>query len=183
MRVGRLTKPHGLKGGMKLELYTDNPELRFVPGAEFQVQVPEDSPWFGRTITLRELRWFNAFPVAFFDEVPDRNTAESIIRAILWIDEKTVAAHVEENAWYHHELVGLEVRRPVDAGAELLGTVAEVQHLPAQDLLAVKTANGVVLVPFVEALVPEVDLESGIVRVTPPAGLFKDASEEGEPSE
>ncbi|NLA64571.1 MAG: ribosome maturation factor RimM, partial [Leucobacter sp.] len=69
MRVGRLTKPHGLKGGIKVELYTDNPEQRFVPGASFHVQVPEDSPWFGRVINLRELRWFNGVPVVFFTEV------------------------------------------------------------------------------------------------------------------
>lgn len=174
LRVGRLTKPHGLKGGIKLELYTDNPELRFVPGAVFQLQVPEESEWFGRTVTIRELRWFNDSPVGFFDEVPDRTAAESIVRAILWIDEAAVEAGVEENAWYHHQLVGLAVRRD----GETVGTVAEVQHLPAQDLLAVKTANGVVLVPFVEAIVPRIDLEAGIVEVTPPAGLFEELPED-----
>lgn len=170
LRVGRLTKPHGLKGGLKLELFTDNPELRFVPGAVFHLQVPEDSPWFGRTIELRELRWFNDSPVGFFREVADRTAAESVVRAILWIDEETVERGEEENAWYHHQLVGLEVRRDGVA----IGKVTEVQHLPAQDLLTVATERGDVLVPFVEAIVPEVDLEAGIVTVTPPAGLFDD---------
>lgn len=173
LRVGRLTKPHGLKGGIKVELYTDNPELRFTPGAVFHLQVPEGSPWFGRTIELRELRWFNGLPVAFFDEVPDRSAAESIVRAILWIDEEAVAAGEEENAWYDHQLVGLEVRRETATGAERLGVVAEVQHLPAQDLLAVKTPGGTVLVPFVEAIVPSVDLTAGVLTVTPPEGLFE----------
>jgi len=168
LRVGRLTKPHGLKGGIKIELYTDNPELRFTPGASFQLQVPEDSQWFGRTITIRELRWFNGVPVAFFHEVPDRTAAESIVRAILWIDADAVAAGEEEDAWYDHQLVGLSVQRD---GVEL-GTVAEVQHFPAQDLLAVKTPNGTVLVPLVEAIVPQVDLAAGIITVTPPDGLF-----------
>ncbi|PRI11671.1 ribosome maturation factor RimM [Leucobacter massiliensis] len=170
LRVGRLTKPHGLKGGIKLELFTDNPELRFVPGAEFQLQVPEDSPWFGRTITMRELRWFNDAPVGFFAEVPDRTAAESIVRAILWIDEEAVAAGAEENAWYDHQLVGMRVERD----GVVLGTVTEVQHMPAQDLLAVNTPGGTVLVPFVEAIVPSVDVEAGVVRVTPPAGLFEE---------
>lgn len=176
LRVGRLTKPHGLKGGMKLELYTDNPELRFVPGSVFHLQVPEESEWFGRTIELRELRWFNGVPVGFFAEVPDRSAAESIVRAILWIDEAAVASGAEENAWYDHQLIGMAVHRdglPV-------GTVAEVQHFPAQDLLAVKTGTGTVLVPFVAAIVPEVDLEAGVVTVTPPAGLFEDLPEEPE---
>lgn len=175
LRVGRLSKPHGLKGGLKVEMYTDNPELRFVPGAKFYLQVPEDSPWFGRTIELKELRWFNSVPVGFFAEVPDRTAAESIVRAILWIDERTVLAGAEENAWYDHELVGLAVVQVAEDGSVVkLGSVAEVQHFPAQDLLAVSTDNGTVLVPFVEAIVPNVDLEAGVVTLTPPAGLFDD---------
>ena len=178
LRVGRLTKPHGLKGGIKLELFTDNPELRFVPGAVFHLQVPDDSPWFGRTITMRELRWFNDAPVGFFEELPDRTAAEGIVRAILWIDEEAVAAGEEDNAWYDHQLVGLDVvREDADGRPEHLGTVAEVQHFPAQDLLAVSTDRGTVLVPFVEAIVPSVDLAAGVVRVTPPAGLFEDDAE------
>lgn len=170
LRVGRLTKPHGLKGALKLELYTDSPEMRFVPGAVFHLQVPNDSPWFGKVVTLKELRWFNEQPVGFFEEIPDRTAAESIVRAILWIDEATVAAGVEENAWYDQQLVGMSVIR---AGEEI-GTVAEVQHLPAHDLLVVKTASQTVLVPFVQAIVPEVDLEARRITVTPPAGLFDD---------
>jgi 16S rRNA processing protein RimM len=159
-----------LKGGIKVELYTDNPELRFAPGAVFHLQVPEGSPWFERTISIRELRWFNGVPVAFFDEVPDRTAAESIVRAILWIDEAAAAEGEEENAWYDHQLVGLAVQRD----GVTLGTVAEVQHFPAQDLLSVKTDGGTVLVPFVEAIVPSVDLEAGVLVVTPPEGLFEE---------
>jgi len=177
LRVGRLTKPHGLKGGLKIELYTDNPELRFVPGAVFHLQVPEDSLWLGRTVAIRELRWFNGMPVAFFEEVPDRTAAESIVRAILWIDEAAVEAGQEENAWYAHQLVGLEVRRDAVDGP-VLGTIAEVQHFPAQDLLTVKTEHGPVLVPFVEAIVPKVDPEAGVVVMTPPPGLFDEGEAE-----
>ncbi|UOQ60763.1 ribosome maturation factor RimM [Leucobacter rhizosphaerae] len=173
LRVGRLSKPHGLKGGIKLELFTDNPELRFVPGAVFHLQVPEDSPWFGRTIVMRELRWFNASPVGFFTEITDRTAAEGIVKAILWIDEETVAQGEEENAWYDHQLVGLDVVRD----DVKVGSVAEVQHFPAQDLLVVSTDRGQVMVPFVEAIVPSVDMEAGVVRVTPPTGLFEEAPE------
>ncbi len=169
LRVGRLTKPHGLKGGLKLELYTDSPELRFVPDAVFYLQVPEESPWFGKTVTLKELRWFNHQPVGFFREVSDRTAAESITRAILWIDESTVAAGAEENAWYDQELVGLTAL--IDG--EAVGTIAEVQHLPGQDLLLVKTPKGSVLVPLVEEIVPEIDVANKRVILTPPEGLFE----------
>ena len=59
LRVGRLLKAHGLKGALKLELFTDEPERRFVPGATFSLQVPTSSPWHGKTLELTELRWYN----------------------------------------------------------------------------------------------------------------------------
>lgn len=174
LRVGRLVKAHGLKGALKLELYTDDPEGRFSPGATFTLQVPEASPWHGKSLTVREFRWMNSHPVAFFDGVDDRNAAESVVRAILWIDEDTSDAVPEDDAWYDHQLVGLDVVRE----DVVVGRVARVDHLPAQDLLAVRTESGTeVLVPFVRAIVPEVDVQAGRVVVTPPPGLFEELPE------
>lgn len=171
LRVGRLVKAHGLKGALKLELYTDDPDGRFVPGAVFTLQVPESSPWHGKTVTVREFRWMNSHPVVFFDEVEDRTAAESIVRAILWIDQDE-SAPAEDDAWYDHQLVGLDVIRD-DAS---VGRVIRVDHLPAQDLLVVRPTgtDDEVLVPFVAAIVPQVDIAAGRVIVTPPAGLFED---------
>ena len=69
LRVGRLVKAHGLKGALKVELYTDDPDGRFTPGAVFTLQVPAASPWHGKTVTVREFRWMNSHPVVFFDDV------------------------------------------------------------------------------------------------------------------
>lgn len=175
LRVGRLVKAHGLKGALKLELYTDNPERRFVPGAEFTLQVPEASPWHAKSITVREYRVMNGNSVVFFDGVDDREGAEGLVRAILWIDQD--ADEPEENAWYDHQLVGLDVVRD-DA---VIGKVARVEHLPAQDLLIVKSATtgDEVMVPFVEAIVPAVDTAAGRVIVTPPPGLFEEVADAG----
>ncbi|MEJ3404217.1 ribosome maturation factor RimM [Rathayibacter sp. YIM 133350] len=170
LRVGRLTKAHGLKGAIKLELYTDEPERRFVPGAVFSLQVPASSPWHGKALELIELRWYNSQPVGFFKDVPDRTTAESLVKGILWVDQDAAELPVEENAWYDHQLVGLDVVRD---GVKV-GLVARVDHFPAQDLLIVKTSSGEVMVPFVAALVPSVDLQAGVVTVTPPNGLFEE---------
>ncbi|MFT4028657.1 MAG: ribosome maturation factor RimM [Protaetiibacter sp.] len=169
LRVGRLLKAHGLKGALKLELYTDNPAKRFVPGATFSLQVPQASPWHGKTLELAELRWYNGHPVAFFAGVDDRTAAESLVKAILWIDAD-VASEQEPDAWYDHQLVGLRALR----GGVELGAVVRVEHLPAQDLLVVETADREVLVPFVAAIVPAVDIEAGTVTLTPPTGLFED---------
>lgn len=172
LRVGRLTKAHGLKGALKLELYTDDPERRFVPGAVFSLQVPDTSKWHGKSIELRELRWYNGHPVGFFAGVDDRDEAETLVKAILWVDAADEPG--EDNAWFDHQLVGLTVLRD---GAPV-GRVARVDHMPAQDLLAVDTDAGEVLVPFVAAIVPAVDIAAGTVTVTPPAGLFEELPEE-----
>jgi 16S rRNA processing protein RimM len=169
LRVGRLTKAHGLKGALKVELYTDDPAGRFTPGATFALQVPDDSPWFGKSLELAELRWYNQQPVAFFVGVEDRTAAEALVKAILWVSLDPDALPDEDDAWYDHQLVGLRVVRD---GTEV-GRVARVDHFPAQDLLIVATPNGEVMVPFVSAIVPTVDVVSGTVTITPPDGLFE----------
>ncbi|NQX36555.1 ribosome maturation factor RimM [Herbiconiux sp. VKM Ac-2851] len=180
LRVGRLTKAHGLKGAIKLELFTDDPERRFVPGAVFTLQVPTSSPWHGKTLELAELRMYNGHPVGFFKGVSDRTAAEGLVKAILWIDlDEADAVSTEPDAWYDHQLVGLRVERD----GEQVGTVKLVEHMPAQDLLIVKTNDGAeVMVPFVKAIVPSVDLAAGVVTVTPPTGLFEELPDDDEPA-
>lgn len=177
LRVGRLTKAHGLKGALKIELYTDEPERRFTPGSTFTLQVPTGSKWRNKTLELVELRWYNSQPVGFFVGVDDRSEAETLVKAILWVEQDESDLPEDEDAWYDHQLVGLSVQRD---GVQV-GTVARVDHMPAQDLLIVKTDDGEVMVPFVKAIVPTVDIASGIVTVTPPTGLFEEIPDSGEP--
>ena len=169
LRVGRLVKAHGLKGAIKLELYTDSPDQRFQPGQVLELQVPETSEWFGKTIKVLELRFYNQSPVLFLEGIDDRSKAETLIKAILLIETDVDALPEEPEAWYDHQLVGLKAL----VGGEVVGSVARVDHLPAQDLLAIETANGEVLVPFVKQIVPEVDVALGQLTLTPPAGLFE----------
>ncbi|MTE24631.1 ribosome maturation factor RimM [Microbacterium sp. ZXX196] len=174
LRVGRILKAHGLKGALKLELYTDDPDGRFRPGASFTLQVPEHSKWHRETITVREFRWMNQSPVVFFEGIDDRTEAESLVRAILWVDHDEAAVQPEDDAWYDHQLVGLDAVRD----GEVVGRVARVDHFPSQDLLIVEVGEREVMVPFVSAIVPEVDLAAGRVVMTPPAGLFEDVADE-----
>jgi 16S rRNA processing protein RimM len=173
LRVGRLVKAHGLKGAFKLELYTDSPKLRFVEGAVLKLQVPESSPWFGKTVTVSELRWYNTMPVLFLKECEDRTIADTLVKAILLVDVANDEVTNEEDAWFDHQLVGLKVIRD----AAEIGVVTRVDHLPSQDLLAVETAAGEVLVPFVKAIVPVVDMKNRTLTVTPPLGLFEEVEE------
>ena len=179
LRVGRLVKAHGLKGAIKLELYTDSPTERFKPGQLLELQVPETSEWFGKTITVSELRFYNQSPVLFLEGIDYRSKAETLIKAILLIETETDILPEEPEAWYDHQLIGLEAL----VGQESVGNVIRVDHLPAQDLLAIETANGEVLVPFVKQIVPEVNLALGQLTITPPDGLFEVNQETGSKDE
>jgi len=173
LRVGRFLKAHGLKGAIKLELYTDSPNERFVPGAVLELQVPEESPWFGKSVTVSELKWFNSSPVLFLKDVSDRTQAESLIKAILLVEQPLDVSPQEPDAWYDHQLAGLKVMRD---GVEI-GTLLRVEHMPAQDLLVIKTEEAEVLLPFVKAFVPKVDVSAGVIEITPPGGLFEQIEE------
>jgi len=177
LRIGRLTKAHGLKGGIKVEMFTDDPDGRFTPGAVFTLQVPDSSAWHNKTIELVELKWYNSHAVAFFKDVPDRSVAETLIKAILWIDHDLSEVPEEEDAWFDHQLLGLSVLRD----GVTVGTVTAIDHFPAQDLLTVKTDNGDVLVPFVKAIVTSVDVKAGTMNVTPPVGLFEELPDDEQP--
>jgi 16S rRNA processing protein RimM len=170
LRVGRLLKAHGLKGAIKLELYTDDPALRFVPHSVYTLQVPDESPWVGKTVTLKELKWYNDQAVVFLEGIDDRDAAESLVKAILWVDEDQDSRPVEEDAWYDYQLIGLTVRR----NGHAVGTISRVDHFPSQDLLIVDTGDAEVLVPFVKAIVTGVDIEAGTMDIDPPIGLFED---------
>ena len=170
LRVGRLLKAHGLKGAIKLELYTDDPALRFVPGSVYTLQVPDESPWVGKTVTLKELKWYNDQAVVFLEGIDDRDAAESLVKAILWVDEAQDSRPVEEDAWYDYQLIGLTVR----LNGHAVGTITRVDHFPAQDLLIIDTGDAEVLVPFVKAIVTRVDIEAGTMDIDPPIGLFED---------
>jgi 16S rRNA processing protein RimM len=163
VRVARIGKPHGIRGEVTVQVLTDSPEDRFIQGAEFDVE-----PASHGSLTVRSARWNKEILVLGFEEVADRNRAEELRGATLFLDTDDVDDEDDEG-WYEHELVGLEVR--VDGKAA--GSVSALQIMPAQDLLVVDTPSGEVLVPFVEEIVPEVDVEGGFIVVVPPQGLFE----------
>ena len=119
---------------------------------------------------MLELRWYNQAPVIFLEGITDRSAAESLIKAILLIDADADKLPEEPDAWYDHQLVGLKVLRD---GA-VVGEVVRVEHLPAQDLLIIKHGETEVMLPFVKAIVPSLDIAAGTITVTPPIGLFEE---------
>ncbi|WP_104118568.1 ribosome maturation factor RimM [Arthrobacter sp. B1805] len=161
--VARIGKPHGIRGEVTVQLFTDAPEDRFEPGETFRVEDAVVS-----ALTVAKARWNKDILIVGFEQVADRNQAETLRGARLFIDSDTTSDD-EDDAWYEHELVGLDVR--VDG--EAVGKVTALRTMAVQDLLVVELADGhEALVPFVEAIVPEVNVVDGFVVVVPPAGLF-----------
>ena len=172
--IATIGRAHGLRGEVGLVLRTDQPGERLVPGTVFVAGTPSGE----RTLTVGAVRTQQDRWYVRFREVADRTDAESLrgVDLEIAVDAEEEAAE-DPDAWYPAQLKGLAVRH-VD-GREL-GVVAGVDHYPAQDLLVVRTPDRRrVQLPLVEQLVPEVDLEAGVVLADPPGGLF-DALDEDE---
>ena len=162
--VARIGKAHGLRGEVTVEVRTDAPQERFVVGATFATDPATAGP-----LRLRSVRDHNGITLLGFEEAPDRTAAEGLRGTLLIADVEE--DEDDENAWYEKDLVGLRV---LTVAGEEVGEVAGVDSRPAQDLLVVRLTSGrEALVPFVEALVPEVDVEAGRVVIDPPAGLLE----------
>jgi 16S rRNA processing protein RimM len=163
--VGRVGRAHGLTGEVAVEVRTDQPELRFVPGARLRAGDE-------LVLTVETVRWHQQRLLIGFEGYLDRTAAEGLSGLFLEVDVPDDERPEDPDEFYDHQLVGLSA---VTVDGEPIGEVHEVLHLPMQDVLAVRSEQGrEVLVPFVADIVPSVDLEGGRVLVDPPAGLLTD---------
>lgn len=167
--VGRIGKPHGIRGEVTVEVRTDEPERRFAPGERL---VAEGS---GRAFVVAGYRWHQGRLLVRFEDMDDRNAAESARGSMLMAMVDPAELPEEEDSYYDRQLVGLRV---LTADGVDAGEVTFVVHLPAQDLLEIRTPQGDRLVPFVSALVPGVDLTAGTVTLADVPGLLDDLDDD-----
>jgi len=160
--VGRIGRPHGLRGEVTVQVHTDFPDQRFATG----VLLRGDT---GDTLRVDTVRPHNGALLVRFAGIADRAAAAELCGQVLSIDAAELPDLDDPDEFYDHQLEGLAAVGPDGAA---LGTVREVMHAPASDLLVLDTDHGEVLVPFVRAIVPEVDLVAGRVVLDPPAGLL-----------
>ena len=164
--IGRIGRPHGIKGEVTVEVRTDSPDIRFAPGVVLLTEPVRVSP-----LTVAAVRWLSGRLLLLAEGVHDRTGAEALRGTILSADVPDDDVPEDPEEFYDHQLRGLRV--VTLAGVEV-GVIDDVIHLPAQDLLAVRRADGVeVLVPFVAQIVPRVDLAAGLVEIDPPPGLLE----------
>lgn len=165
--VGRIGRPHGLRGEVTVQVTTDDPDERFASGAVLGTDPAGRGP-----LTVVSMRRSGPVLVLGFDGVADRNAAEALRGTSLTLDASLLPVPDDPDEFYDHQLVGLTV---VDQTGTVLGTVTEVWHPPAAPVLAVNRPDGSQeLVPFVSAIVPIVDLANGRLVVDPPDGMFAD---------
>jgi 16S rRNA processing protein RimM len=163
--VGRIGRPHGLRGEVSVEVRTDDPDRRFAPGHTLQTDPAVAGP-----LTVASGRVHSGRLLLSFDGVADRTSAEGLRGVLLLAEIDPQEQPDDPEEYFDHQLVGLLVST---VAGEPLGEVAEMLHLPGQDLLAVRRPDGrEVLVPFVGQIVPTVDLDGGRVVVDPPPGLL-----------
>jgi 16S rRNA processing protein RimM len=174
--VGRVGRPHGIRGEVVIGVRTDEPELRFAVGATVDVRSapgdgPDDDGTGGRRLTVASARWHSGQLLVAFAGITDRTEAAGLTGSWLSVDSSQLPDTGDPDEFRDHELIGLSVRT---RAGDPVGVVADVLHY-GQDLLVVRGAglrDGECLVPFVKAIVPEVDVAAGVLVIDPPTGLL-----------
>jgi 16S rRNA processing protein RimM len=163
--VGRIGRAHGIKGEVSVEVRTDEPELRLAPGAVLATDPPSAGP-----LTIATGRVHSGRLMLRFEGVRDRTGAEALRNTLLIAEVDPRETPEDPEEFYDHQLVDLDV---VTVDGREIGRIAEVSHLPYQDLLVVRRPDGAeVLIPFVGEIVPEIDLEEQRAVIDPPPGLL-----------
>lgn len=165
--VARIGRAHGIKGEVTVEVRTDEPELRLGPGAVLQTEPASAGP-----LTIETGRVHSGRLLLRFAGVKDRTGAESLRNTLLIAEVDPAELPEEPDEYYDHQLMDLDV--VLEDGTEI-GRITEISHLPSQDLFIVERPDGTeVMIPFVEEIVAEIDLDEQRCVITPPPGLIDD---------
>lgn len=175
LRVCRIGKAQGLKGEVTVQVFTDEPYERFKPGTHLYTQDGS------RKLVVENARTFKNRWILLFEESLNRNDAEALNGLELYIPAESAENLAQHNAWYIKDLVGLEARlcenNQLGQPEQVIGKVVDVLD-GAQSLLKIRLVNPIdednktALVPFVEALVPEIDIKDQYLTINPPGGLI-----------
>ncbi|MGC9666332.1 ribosome maturation factor RimM [Planosporangium sp. 12N6] len=169
--VGRIVRPHGILGEVVVDVRTDEPAERFTPGSVLITDPGgRAAPHVPATLTIETVRPHQGRLLVVFDSIYDRGIAEGLRGVLLCVNSEDVRTSDDPDEFSDFELIGLAVVTP---DGEPLGEVVRIDHAPSSDLLVLRRPDGrSALVPFVKAIVPEVDVPGGRIVVTAPEGLF-----------
>lgn len=169
--VGRVGKAHGVRGDVTVEVRTDDPEHRLGAGEVLLTDPERVGP-----LTVAAAKVHSGRLLLHFIGVEDRGAAEALRGTMLLAEVDPNERPEDPDDFYDHQLVGLAVLR---RDGSPVGVLVEMLHLPLQDVLVVRRPDdSEVLVPFLSAFVPEVDLAGARVVIDPPPGLLEPAPDE-----
>jgi 16S rRNA processing protein RimM len=171
IEVGRVSRPHGVRGEVRVLPSSDNPE-RFAPASVFYARPDRPGVAGPRLreqvrLTITTVRGCEDFPIVGFREVADRDAAEALVGHVLEIRSNQLP-ELDEDEFYPFDLIGLEAR---DEAGTVVGPVTDVLENPAHELLVIATMTDAagapveLLVPFVLAAVPTVSVAEGYLVV------------------
>ena len=167
--VGRIRRPHGVRGELLIEVITDEPDAVYASGRRVFAGADGNTADDATVLTVVETRPFKDGLLVRFDEIADRTTAELWNGRLLFVPEHELTPP-REGEVYVHELQGMTVEL---SSGEVVGTVADVFEVPQGLLLDIARERGTVLVPFTDEVIVDVDRERRVVRIDPPAGLLE----------
>ncbi|MDF6064960.1 ribosome maturation factor RimM [Streptomyces sp. JH010] len=169
--VARIGRAHGIKGEVTVEVRTDEPELRLGPGAVLATEPAGTGP-----LTIETGRVHSGRLLLRFEGVRDRSAAEALRNTLLIAEVDPAELPDDPEEFYDHQLMDLDV--VLRDGTEI-GRITEISHLPSQDLFIVERPDGSeVMIPFVEEIVTEIDLEEQRIVIAPPPGLIDESEAE-----
>ncbi len=158
LNVGRIGRAHGILGEATIEVRTDDAASRFALGAALETDSHGN-------LVVDSVRVHNGILLLSFVGHRDRNAVEKLRDVLLYADVDIDAPGEDEDDYHVLQLIGCKAN--LEDGT-LLGDVKDVLNLPGQDVLVIQVASGEVLIPFVRALVPEVDILGKRLTVIPP---------------
>ena len=166
--VARLGRPQGLRGEVTVEVRTDDPEQRFAVGSVLLTEPAARGP-----LTVAGRRWHREILLLTLESpagpLESREDAEALRDTELHVPVADLPELDDPDDFYDHQLVGLAARL---TDGTPLGEIVAVRHEGADLLVVRRPEGGELLVPFVAAIVPTVDVAGGFVVVDPPEGLL-----------
>lgn len=160
--IGRVQKPFGIRGEIRIQAYTETFEAF------------EKSEWLEikeKRMIIKQIRIHKGSVLVLFDGINDPERAAQLSGQLV----HTLAQNLppkEEDEYYYFELIGLDV---FSSAGKYLGKVTEIIATGANDVITVMGDHGEILLPFIEQVVLETDLNAGKMLVDPMEGLIPDA--------
>jgi 16S rRNA processing protein RimM len=162
--VGRISRPHGLRGQVIVSPETDFIEERFVAGATLWTRSSRGE----EALVIESVRVQNGRPVIGFAGFARIEDVEHLAGLELRVPEDSLQP-LESGVFYHHQLIGCRV---TTVGGEQVGEVARVEGGAAGSLLAIDGPRGEILIPLAVDICVDIDVAGKAIRIDPPDGLL-----------